>query len=432
MMSVAIIAVLLIVTVGLLQFALSNGTAAERDNAEMLAFQTAESALHRGLSVLHNSDVIDPSAVPTTSFAENGGTGTYSASLSGLVWTITGTGIVANPASPGNSIRRTVSLQRQLFVETSPLWQANYANTPASCLTISNNADWNAPLYVNGDLCLDNNVKFSGSSLQVEGTLSLNNGASVGTSAAPIAVAKLKGGCLPGPHACSSADKVYASSLTTVTDALTKPPIDLPKWYARSKPGPLNPCTTGSFQFDDDGTMNGSRGTVTLDPNSSYTCRYDVGATTLGELSWNQPARRLTIAGTVFIDGNIFISGSVRYQGRGVLYAFGTVTVSNSARVCGVVGCDSTWDPGTNLLVLVAGAASGTGLSVDNNAVYQGAAYARSNYSLANNAANWGPTVANQFSIANNSGTYKAPGTLPPGAPGSDWALATVPGAWNG
>jgi len=81
--------------------------------------------------------------------------------------------------------------------------------------------------------------------------------------------------------------------------------------------------------------------------------------------------------------------------------------------------------------VFVAGASSGTGFLIDNNAVYQGAAYVVADYSLSNNAANWGPVIANSFDLANNSGGYKPITTFPSGAPGTSWTISELPGGWG-
>jgi hypothetical protein len=50
--------------------------------------------------------------------------------------------------------------------------------------------------------------------------------------------------------------------------------------------------------------------------------------------------------------------------------------------------------------------------------VYQGAAYVVSSYNLNNNGANWGPVIADQLDLGNNSGSFIPLTDLPPGAPG--------------
>jgi hypothetical protein len=80
----------------------------------------------------------------------------------------------------------------------------------------------------------------------------------------------------------------------------------------------------------------------------------------------------------------------------------------------------------------VAGAPTGTGLLISNNAVYQGASYVVADYLMVNNAANWGPVVADSFDLSNNSGGFKPIGSFPSGTPGTAWVVTEIPGSWTG
>ena len=196
-------------------------------------------------------------------------------------------------------------------------------------MDVSNNAIVTSPLYVRGNMCMANNSHFTGSQLQVKGTLTVNNGASVGYSATPIATAKLQGGCMSGPHVCTSGDSVYATSLTSTADNITKPSVDMAGSYQNARPGPKHDCTTGSITggFDTDTTYNNSRALFDLTPAIELQLRRRIGATTVGQLSWNATTHVLTIAGTIFFDGSVQVSGTATYQGLGTIYSAGKITL---------------------------------------------------------------------------------------------------------
>ena len=94
------------------------------------------------------------------------------------------------------------------------------------------------------------------------------------------------------------------------------------------------------------------------------------------------------------------------------------MTLNQNAKLCGISGCTASWNTASNYLVLVVGNPTGVSFTIQNNAVYQGGAYVVADYRLVNNGANWGPVVANQLDLANNSGTFIPLSSLPPGAPG--------------
>ncbi len=80
----------------------------------------------------------------------------------------------------------------------------------------------------------------------------------------------IAGGCKRGSGAlhnpCTTGDLVYGDLVDNTPGVLTKPPVDLEKWYNDAQPGPMHGCTTGSFPggFDNDTVMNKSLGDVQL------------------------------------------------------------------------------------------------------------------------------------------------------------------------
>ena len=442
-MALGIMLVLSIALVAVIAFANSNQQAANYSKAGDKALSLAEAGVSRAANVLENS--VDPSVAGALSSGSDpleGGTSSYSGSLSGLTWTVTGTGTVANPAAGGASLTRTVSAQYQISV-AGTVWDWTYADATAGCLTIANNATFSAPLFTRGSLCMSNGSYYNASKLHVGGTVTPAVNSSIGTAALPITSANLVGGCTggsPNPHPCGAADNVYASSITQTPSGLTKPPVELQRWYDEARPGPKNSCTSGSVPGDFDNepvatrTLNRSRPAFELTPSSGYTCRFVSGATTIGELTWTPGSPgSLTIAGTIFFDGDIDVTRNAVYSGRATIYSSGKVTLTNGTRLCGIAACDATWNTAANTLLFVAGSATDQyGFTLSNNAIYQGAAYVVNDYLLRNNAANWGPVVARQISVENNATQIQSLITLPPGAPGIEKTVHSVPGSWRG
>jgi hypothetical protein len=298
----------------LVYYTTANTSATSRHKADQQAYSLAEAGLNNAMSKLFAaSDPTNTGAVPTTTETLSTGTTTYSGSLSGNFWTLTATGSARNPAAT-NPVTRQVSQKVEIIYTPDPtIWAYLYSDTtvPGSCMVTKNNAVIGTPLYVRGNLCVEENTHITGSPLQVEGNVTIDNNASVGYSNAPIAVAKLRGGCTggsPNPHPCTSADDVYATTITTTTDGLTKPPVDLAAWYQNASPGPMHNCTSGSMPggFDTNSVMDRSRATFNLTPNSSYSC-----STSTGQISWtNGNPGTLTVSGTIFFDGDIVMNNN--------------------------------------------------------------------------------------------------------------------------
>jgi hypothetical protein len=436
-MAVGILAGLMVTSASVVYYTNANFRNAEYSLESARALNNAEAGMNYARSILWNAaDPTQSDAVPAGSLTIEDGTasyaGTYDASTH--IWTLTGTGTYHSPIN-GSPISRSVTSEVEVITGSAsadPAWFYNYSDSTSSCLTIKNNATFNAPLYVRGNLCVPNNSHVTGASLHVGGTLTVGNNGSVGYAASPVGTVNVVGGCTggsPNPHPCvsGSADRVYDGDgvITQEVGTVTKPAVDLAYWYRNASPGPLNPCTVGSISGGfDSGTggtdippnPNQSRGTFTLTPASAYTCQ-----TAAGELSWTPGTPGiLTVSGTIFFDGSITLPNNADavYQGRGTIYSSGSITFNNNAKLCGISGCTSSWDTATNYVVLVAGGPSGTTFTIAENAVYQGAAYVVSNYNLNNNGGNWGPVIANQLDLGNNSGAFVPLDILPPGAPG--------------
>jgi hypothetical protein len=153
-------------------------------------------------------------------------------------------------------------------------------------------------------------------------------------------------------------------------------------WYQNADLGPFAPCTTSTGsppKFDTtsgvpDNSINWSATPTTvinLTPGASYTCKSMAGSTTLGELSWNNGTKLLTVKGTIFIDGSITIDAgaTARYTGQATIVVsgtFGMKTASICATHPGYTGAcnytaSSPWDPNQSALVIVADGLAGAG-----------------------------------------------------------------------
>jgi Tfp pilus assembly protein PilX len=395
----------------------------------------AEAGLHYAYSTLYNSPTPTmPGAVPSTTVAVNGGTVTYSGVLNGETWTLSGVAHLPNPTGSAElvrSVKGKVSVgSSQQGSSNNAVWNYVYADSLASCTTLGNSVNVNVPMYVRGNLCLQNSASFTGSTLQVGGTVQLLNSATIGFSGDKVDEVHIGGGCRLGSSGpftspCGPAQKVYGTVVDASPTGLTKPPVDLAGWYQNAQPGPMHGCTSGSFPggFDNDTTMNRSRPTVNLVPSTAYDCSVTNGSEVVGRIAWNPNTKALTIAGTIFFDGDIEFGNSAEafYSGKATIYTSGKITMRNSTKVCGAASCDSNWNATQNLLAFVAGSSTdAVGISVENSTMFQGAMYAVNDYSEGNSSKVWGPIIARQLFFQNSVENHYVPlGTLLPGMPAS-------------
>jgi Tfp pilus assembly protein PilX len=424
-------------------YSTDNFVSAHHAQADQTALALAEAGLNDAYAALHSaSNPTMPGAVPQQTVQMDGGSASYSGTLNGNTWTLTGVGRAQS--SQGGTVVRTVRgrasiTSMQQGGANNVVWNYVYADSLTSCTTLQNSVNVNVPFYVRGNLCLQNSAQVSGGTLQVGGTVSIQNSATIGSAGTPITEAHIGGGCKLGSgslhNPCTSGDRVYASTLDNAPSGLTKPPIDLASWYQNAMPGPMHPCTTGSFPggFDNDTTMNTSlTSSINLTPSVPYDCRVtDAAGNLVGRIAWTPGSPgSLIVAGTLFFDGNILMQNSATavYQGRSTIYASGTVTIQNSSYLCGVSGCGSDWNATQNLLALVAGSSTAsTGFTIANSSTFQGAIYAVNDYAEQNSTTVWGPIIARQLFLQNSTQNHYVPlGTLLSGMPQSGTTVIGV------
>ena len=154
----------------------------------------------------------------------------------------------------------------------------------------------------------------------------------------------------------------------------------------------------------------------------------------------------MTIKGVVYIDGSVTVGdgGIDEYNGQGVLYASGTITVSG--KMCGKRNANSTdcdfsgWNPNTEMWILAAHGADASNNSIlfpdSSGDKWEGGVYANNDLLLANNATIEGPMIAGGTDFSNNVTIKPFPviTSVPQGTPGNPntYAQPNPPGGYSG
>jgi Tfp pilus assembly protein PilX len=424
--ALGVMVILSALAAGIFTYVTMNQGSAQRVQADQRAYGLAETGLSYAFSRLENAaDPYNGGSVPSTTVTLPTGTVTYVGTLSGTTWTLVGTGSARNPSGPhAANVVRTASAQAQVTTSTQAdmrPWNYLFVDQPAGCITMGNSVSMDVALYVRGNLCLTNNSQIDSPAVHLLGNLYVENSAQIGSVGNPIDEFAATGSChySASPVACGPASHVYAGAIGTNPPTITKPIADLPYWYANAHLGPQSACTSGSFPggFDNDSTLNVSRGEIDLTPSSAYDCRKVVGGQTVAQLKW-QPGSpgTLTIKGVIYFDGHLSWSNLnlIQYDGRATIYGSGQVRIKNRADICGVPACDATWDPRVDLLVFVAGSlvsqytSDAIGGDIGNHVNFQGALFIVNDFDMDNNTTIWGPVITRSTTI-NNSAFIHAP-----------------------
>jgi Tfp pilus assembly protein PilX len=507
-MALGILVVLTIVTIVVLDYSSANARSSFRSKGDKSAFALAEAGINNTVAVLSKTgnNNMDQSLLPACTNAESnwklndggapavkyeGGDVRWCATFDAAnsVWHVVSTGIVRNPYGTKET-RRTLKADIPIqAIQTQPLvnqsWNYLFSTrtgTTGGCdLTFSNNVTIGSNVYAMGNLCLDQNVAISSPKVVVLGKILVENNARIGQSGTDnwstrVEVqlggsggqfCKYAGGAWTTASSspfCGDAQHVYSKdaggSQATVNpnpESIVPPVVDWTGWYANALPGPTQACTTSSgtppaFESSGNTTRDNSISTVfDLTPSgSSYTCRVGNSSNPLGEISWNHTTKKLTIWGTIFIDGSVKMVNTavLQYDGESTLYISGTFLMDNGAKLCAVVkadnsDCDYTgWDPNTTMFTIVAdgngslaGAQSqtsytneggGNSIKLANNVRFQGALYATNAIQLVNNSKVDGPMIGSTVVVDNNvtPDAFPTISEVPAGMPGNDAVFA--------
>lgn len=447
-LALGIMAVLAISATVAIDYTTSNAHTSAYSKGSQIAYTLAEAGVNNALSILTNSAAPTTSTLlPSTTITLTGGTATYSGALNGTVWTITSTGYVRSPASASKITRR---ITRQVDINgldvgsLGPLWDRIYNDDNTGCFTLYSPVVIPSPFAARGNICTNGaTAKFTGARVDVGGTTSLTTGTSIGVSGTNIGVFAGSNSCnynLVGyPSPCSATAHVYANSYTGSPQNLVKPTVNFAYWYQNASPGPMHPCTgadkVGTVPtFDNNATYDGSLSgpiswgstgaagqEITPEPGVTlgtvagsavnYTCRTrDAQGNIIGELSWNRTTRVLTVNGTIFFDGDAMFhdhdQATWHYYGRGTIWIAGNWhndepvcaggTATNNCRTTGM----SSWNPATDLLVIISGDKLAAGTDWDfhrTNSAFQGVLFATHDCKIRESAYVSGPVICNKI-----------------------------------
>src|SRR5712691_6871136 len=411
-------------------------------------------------------------------------------------WTVTSTGQVRNPYG-GQPTTRTLTAIihiRPQVAQQAVVTAWNYIfvkdTTPGICnVTLDQTSTLSSSLYIEGNLCFKNQGDLTETnsndpvSLEVRNMLVWLSGSTRGVGIKSpeqdISSAKIANGCTTGsvdnagnltasaPHTCSPpGDYFYVKPASACTGCgytnsapqITSPTLTNTDWdnyYSGSAIGryALGTSSCGTLtgaSFDNDSVRNNSLSAgFNLTPGTNYSCQTkDWAGSVIGELDWDATSHILTVRGTVFIDGNVTISGYVKYRGvnyQGLhpagsdgsdglggmmaMYVSGTVSLSTGGVFCGWntntdtsayngSSCDfSAWTPSTSMFMFVAQG----GVTLNQGSYFQGAIFTPGNVSVGQSSQTEGPLIAGTLSVGQSAQMKPLPGLadLPLGAPGN-------------
>jgi Tfp pilus assembly protein PilX len=368
-----------------------------------------------------------------------------SISVTQSTWLLVATGYARNP-NTGSTMSKT----EMATVTVSPLnsgavaavWNHIFLTAPlvpnqCSASFAGNNMIITDPLYVIGNLCITGqNTSIQETTqpvdLMVGGKLVLSgSGTSAGTSTKSLTSGVVQGGCTlvsvsSTTSACNSSTHYYVTGTDTWVDARAPVQLasDIASDYANFDPGPnhhcvtaTNPSSLANTVFDTNTTEGDSTATFELVPSSSYQCTSQSGAS-VGQLSWNNTTKVLTINGSIFIDGNLTISQTGSYTGTGVIEVSGTITFNgNATKFCAENPCNtaaSAWQgtSGNNSMVTLVSLASSNASAVqftDNSQTFQGSLWTQPTSGLhfvKNGVTVEGPMSLGSFDASFNNATF--------------------------
>jgi Tfp pilus assembly protein PilX len=456
-MSLGLLLAITVAGTAALYYTTANERSSNFSKVEHAAFNVAEAGLNDALALLSNptNNPMNPWVFCTapnmplpcyrTSTYE-GSTVTWGGTLDegAAVWSLTSTGMKTNPTGvPVADTKRvlTAKVPIQPAAEqplTNQAWNYvfSYGTGDASGCDMSmvSSVELKTRLLVSGNLCLFSSAKVTAGDVLVAGQVKVYDSASVGQSGTPINRVDVAGGCRYSTNPLHSpcqgppgnADKVWANTITTAPQMQPVPAIDWDNWYLNANPGPYYPCQTVSGlppTFENEAVTRSNpnpalrnRSVPTdfnLTPGSSYTCR-----TAVGEISWNNTTKTLTVKGTIYIDGDVYVGQDAKYDGQANLYLSGSFKIY-SYKFCAVAlssptgACNNNtgvWNPSNELLTVIAGGAAGqtnmnAGESVvlDSSADWQGALYGGPNkIRVDGSVKSAGPLIADEVVVASS------------------------------
>ncbi len=403
-----------------------------------------------------------------------------STSVPGSAATIWGYGFVMGKGAPATPSTETAACETSPLPTTTtffggsgaitvPAWiDGDFCDSGGSNPAIGNPTGCNNPVGTNPVPACAVPVHISGTMFAMKGPTYV-----VGTNTNQVASAFINicwdfaaGANVPcdanSVNANNGGSGVYASTFTPTepTPKPTKPVLTSAmedNLWATASPGPKNGCGAGSTGtppanlFDSNAgstaapdTSLGSRDFVTLLGATAFDC-----VTSTGELKWTPGSLGiLKVAGTVFIDASLTMSGAdyIKWDpaSNGSLYVDGTITFLNGSFICAIASgstCNPTgdgWTPSAGPFVFVAAynranARFGFDFPQPGNGKFEGDAYANGGFQL-NAGASFAGAIFADFGDVEGAGAFGVSSSPPQGSLGSQstttgWAVA--PRTWR-
>jgi Tfp pilus assembly protein PilX len=170
-MAIGILGVLSLTGATLIYYSSTNARSANVSKGSETAYTLAEAGIAQALSVLNSAlNPLTGSLLAETTIELEGGTVTYSGTLTDETWTITATGAVVNPTGAA-PITRTLTRSAQVYGLNSgasvAAWSRWYADSTSSCLTIED-VEIRMPIATRGNLCMRGSAKVTGGTTTLE------------------------------------------------------------------------------------------------------------------------------------------------------------------------------------------------------------------------------------------------------------------------
>jgi Tfp pilus assembly protein PilX len=385
----------------------------------------------------------------------------FGVSVPAATWLFLSTGYAANPDGTvdGKLAMATAKISPLGAGQVAAVWNHVFLTAVLGAGTCQLNLQGNTtsidiPIYTNGNVCLGSNgsgvtvAEFTGKpiDLMIGGKLVLLGGSKIGAdSLHPITSGVVAGGCTTVSVSAATMPCTPSGFSYWVKSVDTWVPNEAPSLtatqmannYASFDPCPLHPCQPGTVpappapqafdstlsaatvEPDASGSVSGGSA-FELTPNFSYSCLSQHGAS-VGQLTWDNTAKLLTINGSIFFDSNLTISQSANYTGTAVIEAAGTIAINgNSTKICAVYSsntndCDWTnWQGTTNnrsMLTLVSLTSATPSISFTNNSQsFQGSLWTQPTGSVTfvkNGVSIEGPISVGTFDSSFNNASFQ-------------------------
>ncbi|MEY2430923.1 MAG: hypothetical protein QOC92_648 [Acidimicrobiaceae bacterium] len=242
--------------------------------------------------------------------------------------------------------------------------------------------------------------------------------------------------CRVGPGAETTTTGAMTASQTTVSVASA---TGFPTTAFRVRIDDELMNVTAGFGGTTWTVSRGVNGTTAAAHVTAQTIQWDTPPS--GAIIWNATTKKLTVNGTIFIDGSAKIANGALniYKGWGAIYLSGTFYMSSGTKMCAWTTSGGTCSNGFwSLFAFFVIATNGVGPNQGGlvpagdgtklaGSIFQGWLYSTNNIESDAAATIMGPAIANQLIIGSNVAKWNSFGnTGPSGAPGNSPSNSTT------